>query len=897
MTFSFLNPLFWLGALAVAAPVWLHLRRKRTTKLVPFSALRFLEDQPEPRRSPLRLRDLALLALRVATLLLLVSAFAWPYWNEPIPERATESRVYILDNTLSHQAGDGSRRDRDRLREEIARLGPETQAAVIELAAQPRVVVSFGDDRAAALLALGELPLSHQRGSYLAAFRTAQALLAHSLGRKKTIVLLGDSQENQWTENAGAPPFLPEDVAVTLPEVPQAAQPNLSLANPRLQRVLLGDRALIDFAVDLDHLGPAESVTLTIRANGEEILRREVSVVDQPGTLSLGTQWETDPRRGVEGEVSVSGQPDALEADNRVYFALPPVTEGKVVLLAESPYLRTALSPEVMRGRWATRLVEPAQLADELAANHDADVLCVESHFLQSAKGRELVLRYLSSGRGVFLLLDRDSPLVHGFLRELGFELQGESAAATTFRYVSGDHPIFHPFQSLDFGTLSEIQVARHRRVQSSRALPLVFAEGGDVLFFQGATTRGKLFLCTFGFDRKETDWPVHPTFLPFLDLCLQNARAQDELPTRFEPGELAVVSLPGERPSGAVVLRRGDKELAREPIKNGRVQLRLPDAPGLYTVVGLGAPDEERTVSVNPSPRESSLTYLQAQGIVKGWQFDPALAPQSKNAVATVELSRSSILQQRSWWWLLLIGLAACLGESAWLASPRGRLHEHVRSGRRTPAEPGGEPLEMAAVLSARGDLRRGCARPVAPRGSGPSPRLAAGGDRSGQPGHGDHRHAARRDGADAGRGGLASGTGAARPRLGASPRAVARPAQHAGLPGNGEGNTRLGVIRREDQGPDAQRPGAAVVVVRSLFGPSGAWSRACLRRAPGGDGPVLRPLSTLGAASRGPATARSAARAAAGAAAARERGREGRLSWGEVRITRQTVPPDFSR
>ena len=52
MPFSFLNPLFWLGALAVAAPIWLHLRRRRESNIVEFTALRFLDDQPQPRRSP-----------------------------------------------------------------------------------------------------------------------------------------------------------------------------------------------------------------------------------------------------------------------------------------------------------------------------------------------------------------------------------------------------------------------------------------------------------------------------------------------------------------------------------------------------------------------------------------------------------------------------------------------------------------------------------------------------------------------------------------------------------------------------------------------------------------------------------------------------------------------------
>src|SRR5881296_1024486 len=104
---SLLYPLALLGALAIAAPLWLHLRRKTETNLLKFSTLRFLDDQPEPRRSPLRLRDLLLLALRVLALLLLVAAFAWPYQRASEGGVVRESRVYVLDNTLSHQANDG----------------------------------------------------------------------------------------------------------------------------------------------------------------------------------------------------------------------------------------------------------------------------------------------------------------------------------------------------------------------------------------------------------------------------------------------------------------------------------------------------------------------------------------------------------------------------------------------------------------------------------------------------------------------------------------------------------------------------------------------------------------------------------------------------------------------
>src|SRR2546423_10711004 len=96
MTFSLLYPLALLGALAIAAPIWLHLRRKIETNLVRFSAVRFLDDQPQPRRSRLRLRDVLLFALRALALLLLVAAFARPYRPADDRQVVPESRDYIL---------------------------------------------------------------------------------------------------------------------------------------------------------------------------------------------------------------------------------------------------------------------------------------------------------------------------------------------------------------------------------------------------------------------------------------------------------------------------------------------------------------------------------------------------------------------------------------------------------------------------------------------------------------------------------------------------------------------------------------------------------------------------------------------------------------------------------
>src|SRR2546430_7248008 len=127
MPFSFLNPWFWLGALALAAPIWLHLRRKQETNLFRFSALQFLDDQPQPRSNPWRLRNLILFLLRSLALLLLVMAFAWPFLRGKDAGLIKESRVYILDNTLSHQANGGFNHDRDRILSDLNKAGANIQ--------------------------------------------------------------------------------------------------------------------------------------------------------------------------------------------------------------------------------------------------------------------------------------------------------------------------------------------------------------------------------------------------------------------------------------------------------------------------------------------------------------------------------------------------------------------------------------------------------------------------------------------------------------------------------------------------------------------------------------------------------------------------------------------------
>jgi hypothetical protein len=641
------------------------LRRKQETNLLQFSALRFLDDEPVPRQSPLRLRNFLLFMLRTIALLSVIAVFAWPFLRNANTLPIKESRVYILDNTLSHQANDGFSNDRARLLSEIAKAGANIQIAVVELAASPRTLIAFGDSREVAREKVGELQPSFQRGSYLAAFRQANSLLANSLGAEKHIVLLGDNQENQWNENVSTPPFL-RNVRVDVPKATIALSPNLSVAEPRVQRVFLGDKSLVNFTAKLGHIGDIKNANIILRANGQTVFNRPIDLEKQPGSILLQAQWEADPTLWLRGDVSVEGTPDTLAADNRVYFSLPPVVEGKVALLAQSHYLRVALSPEIMRGQWAARILDPTKLSDELAANQDAEVLCIESNFLQSGDARKLLWRYLSNGRGVILLVNRVTPAITGCLRELGFEVEGTvnvgKDAPEKFEFILSNHPIFHPFLSPEYGSLTDIKISKYIRLQSKQAMPLVFSTRGAGLFFQGTKLQGKLFVAAFGLDRDSTSWPVHQTFIPFLDLALQAARADDPTPTTFEPGEVSMIQLPLNSAVREAVLRDETREITRSPVEQGRAQLHLPDKPGLYALSYDGSNQVQKVFSVNPSPKESELIYTQAPEVMKAWQIN---RPSETARISTANISQTAILQQRYWWWMVLGGIVALLLET----------------------------------------------------------------------------------------------------------------------------------------------------------------------------------------------------------------------------------------
>lgn len=664
---NWLAPWFLLGGLAIGAPLWLHLRRRADRNVVAFPAMRFLPEAQVVEKAPLSLRDAFLFLLRCLAALSLAAAFARPIFPGPAAPHIVNSRVYVLDDTLSNQANDGFSRARDEIKREIQKLEVSTQAAVVVLRGEAEIVAGFGEDRSELVSRLGALQPSAQRGSYLAAIRLANTLLEKSLGSRKEIIFYGDNQANQWAENVNAPPFLKGVDLRIAHEARAASEDNAAVVTPQVERLFIGDGEQVHCRFSLVHSGNPGRATIVVESNRKEVLRKSVNVPELPQNVSFEAGWTDAPSEWVEGSVRIEHAPDALAADDQAFFASAPLIEGRVALLTHSSYIRTALAPAVSKGRWSAFEVDPTHPDNLLGGAKDPDVLVMDASYLQSAAVRSLVDRLQKDGRGVLICTDRETPIIAEAMQQLGFVVSEpvDSKEEPAGKFLT-NHPVTAPFASPDLGNIFGVSFKNHLNLDCAGGTALLYTQSGAPLLFETVHGAGRVIATAFAFDREQTNWVIDPTFVPFLDLALARLRPPSARVSWLEPGALWHLQLlPNESAKNAVLRSNGAVLETKEFGTAGEVNFRLPEKPGLYSVCFDSSPETERMAVINTRPEESDLTYtVGSPPVIASWKIDGNKALHDSDSGAGTK-SEQPEDRDKLWWRLILAAFLFLLIES----------------------------------------------------------------------------------------------------------------------------------------------------------------------------------------------------------------------------------------
>ena len=507
---SFLSPLFLVAAVAAAVPILLHLFHRKTEVVIDFPAVRLLTRAPVQQHRRRRLRELILLALRVAALVLLALSFARPYFAGAVAPDSAPLTVIAVDTSLSMSAPGQFDRARAAAGRALETAPPSHAVALVSFADSAAIVEAPTTDRSVVRAAIAKLSPSGDGTRY----RTALARVSEVLGaRQGRVVMVTDLQQIGWEANDEG--GLPDGVEV---EVSSIAPPAGNLA---LTSVELRDRRVVAAIQNFGNIETRTSVQLM--AGGKPIAQSEVTLA--PLAASNVELSGTLPRTGA-AEVRIT---DAIgyALDNARILGLDRQSAAPIAIVVADPtgstgglYLERALN--VARGgrEFRVDVIDGAALSKW--AQDDLDrraVLFVLGTRTLDRTGRDMINSYLARGGHLFVTLGPDVDV--GTLSTLlGAPLSIADAPVrapgATMVATDSRHPIFRPFLN-PAGALGDVQVEQYRRLNDQPArVVLARFSGGDAALTEESVGEGRLMIYTSDLDNEWSRFPLNPAFVPF---------------------------------------------------------------------------------------------------------------------------------------------------------------------------------------------------------------------------------------------------------------------------------------------------------------------------------------------------------------------------------------------
>ena len=507
---SFLSPLFLVAAVAAAIPILLHLFHRKTEVVIDFPAVKLLKRAPVQQHRRRRLRELILLALRVAALVLLALSFARPYFAGSVAPDSAPITVIAVDTSMSMTAPGQFDRAKDAAKRAATAAPASNGLALISFNDAASVVVQPTTDRSAINNAIAQLT----PGNNGTRFRTALARASEVIGgRDGHVVIVSDLQQVGWESNDDG--GLPDGVNV---EVVSIAPPAGNLAVTSAER---RDRRIV---ASIQNYGSTEvKAPVRLIAGGKEIAKTDVTVAAL-GAADVELTGALPQSGDAEVRVDDAGgyQPDNVRVVR--LEGSPAVPIGVIVAdptgAVGGLYVERALTVAGNGREFDVDVRDGREMGNMTAADlaKDAALFVLGTRTLDRA-GRELIRNYLAQGGQVMLAMgpDVDPGTLSDVLGvNLSFAVDPVKAPGAMMIATDGRHPIFRPFLNPS-GALGDVQVEQHRRLndQVGRTVLARFT-GGDAALTEQAVGKGRLLVFTSDLDNQWSRFPLNPAFVPF---------------------------------------------------------------------------------------------------------------------------------------------------------------------------------------------------------------------------------------------------------------------------------------------------------------------------------------------------------------------------------------------
>ncbi|MCF8720049.1 BatA domain-containing protein [Nitrospina gracilis] len=626
MSLQFLSPWFLLGLLGIALPILVHLLTRRQQKRIPFSAVYLLEQVQKRsirRSQPNRLLLLLFRCLAIACLSLALASpiFSFGGPEEFLPSKPT-ANVIVIDNSYSMAA---RAKDQALYDQTVAfaasllqRLPANNTFSLVYASDPARVVQDWTGDPAQIVKLLKLSKPSFQTTSIGQGLTKAYDLLSTAQEENRRIFVLTDLDRNGWkekelenlTENPGSVPIKIIDFSAHRMEKNRALVEHVDLT----QEFLTNNR-ILRVEARIANLQPDTAISQLRVALVVDGKTKSEDFIDLPpgGRVDKAFSFPYLGREAVQGYVEI--QDDGLNVDNRRLFSFQPDRKIQVLVVDGDPrgvshqnesfYVEKALNPF----RATVTDIQPtistlAELADRKLEQYSVVILCnVRSLPFDYERRLE---EFVKRGGGLFVALG-DQVDAKFYNEKMGIllpvtlqTLNQIDTESEPFRLEGGDHPhpVLRTFQGKSMHQMAQVPFhalySVRPRADRDFLVPMRFTNEYPALI-ESAYGRGKVLLFTSSLDRDWNQFPIQPTFLPWLQRWVkyiaQSLESLSEQNLKVgQPIQLEDVS------PYAYIVAPGGGITALEKIGDAELQFGDTWTPGPYRLLQSGtAPEGER--------------------------------------------------------------------------------------------------------------------------------------------------------------------------------------------------------------------------------------------------------------------------------------------------------------
>jgi len=667
-------PWFLAGLAGIALPLYLHLlkRHKRPPKPVP--SLMLYESRVVSSTKHKRLDHILLLSLRLLLLALLILAFANPFINRNAAALASNRLVLlVIDNSFSMRAGTRLSDAKEAAMGALAGKG-SARAQVAVFGSQLRLMTQPIEDQSALRAAVQSIQPGDGHGSFGELARAVRGM-AESVHTPIEVHLFSDMQRGELAATF-ADMALPANAKIVTHGVATKPQPNWTVESVDAPGQVWGKDAkpVRVQAVIAGYGTPVAQRSVSLIVNGKATATKTVAVPAN-GRATVDFPSLEVPYGFSRCEVRIDSA-DGFGADDLRRFAVERSDPQKVLLIhnygdSRSPlYIGAALSAAA-QSAFTLESISVTEAADRKPSNY-AFIILSDVNTVPSLL-ENVLTQYVRSGGSLFIAAGTSAgarsqiPIFGAHIaatrdyNRVPDRFMGVGSTDSSYPAVAkaGGWPDVKFFYALD--------------VDPGDARVIVRLGDQTPLLLEKSIGEGRVMLLTSGLDNLTNDFPLAPSFVPFIEQTARylagserqgGARTVDaylELRNAKERGQGVEITDPeGKRP---LTLREAASAQSFQLTEAGYYQLRLADG-------------RQNQVGVNPDPKESNLDVI-PNDVLALWQGNGGKSSQEAAAPGQPTPTGPQKTQESFWWYVMLFVLATVIAESVLASGYLGTQRE----------------------------------------------------------------------------------------------------------------------------------------------------------------------------------------------------------------------------